>query len=129
MRYISTRGAAPALGFTDVLLAGLARDGGLYVPESWPRIAPDEIRKLRGASYQEIAFHVMRPFIGGEIADPDHRWANAYGVADDGAVLVRPDGFVAWRSQGAAADPTSALSTALRQILATPAPAVAVAEA
>ena len=38
MRYVSTRGAAPALAFDDVLLAGLARDGGLYVPESWPRL-------------------------------------------------------------------------------------------
>ena len=39
MRYISTRGAAPTLGFSDILLAGLADDGGLYVPESWPRLA------------------------------------------------------------------------------------------
>ena len=71
MRYISTRGAAPALGFTDVLLAGLARDGGLYVPEAWPHLAPDEIRKLRGLSYEEIAFRIMQPFVGGEIADAD----------------------------------------------------------
>lgn len=71
MRYISTRGAAPALGFTDVLLTGLARDGGLYVPETWPRLTADEIRKLRGLSYEETAFRVMRPFIGGEIADAD----------------------------------------------------------
>ena len=55
MRYISTRGAAPALGFTDVLLAGLARDGGLYVPETWPKVTADEIRALRGLRYEEIA--------------------------------------------------------------------------
>ncbi len=73
MRYISTRGAAPALGFTDVLLAGLARDGGLYVPESWPRLAPGEIARLRGASYEEIAFRIMQPFVGAEIADADLR--------------------------------------------------------
>ncbi|HET6620193.1 MAG TPA: threonine synthase [Dongiaceae bacterium] len=71
MRYISTRGAAPALGFTDVLLAGLARDGGLYVPESWPRLDAGEIRALRGLRYQETAFRIMQPFVGGEIADAD----------------------------------------------------------
>lgn len=71
MRYISTRGAAPALSFTEVLLAGLARDGGLYVPETWPRLEPAEIRALRGLSYEEIAYCVMQPFIGGEIADAD----------------------------------------------------------
>jgi threonine synthase len=43
VRYISTRGEAPAFGFVDVTLAGLARDGGLYVPESWPRLDPDAI--------------------------------------------------------------------------------------
>jgi threonine synthase len=71
LRYISTRGAAPALGFTDVLLAGLARDGGLYVPESWPRLDAGEIRALRGLRYQETAFRIMQPFVGGEIADAD----------------------------------------------------------
>ena len=82
MRYISTRGAAPALSFTDVLLAGLARDGGLYVPESWPRLEAAEIRALRGRSYEEIAFRVMQPFIGGEIADADLKAmiAAAYGA-------------------------------------------------
>ena len=71
LRYISTRGAAPALGFNDVLLAGLARDGGLYVPETWPRLTADEIRALRGLSYEETAFRIMQPFVGGEIADAD----------------------------------------------------------
>jgi threonine synthase len=71
LRYISTRGAAPALGFTDVLLAGLARDGGLYVPESWPRFSADDIRKLRGLSYRQLAFRIMQPFVGGDIADAD----------------------------------------------------------
>jgi threonine synthase len=71
LRYISTRGAAPALSFTDVLLAGLARDGGLYVPEAWPRLDAAQIRALRGLSYEETAFRIMQPFIGGEIADAD----------------------------------------------------------
>ena len=48
LRYISTRGRAPVLEFDDVLLAGLARDGGLYLPESWPQFDADEIRALRG---------------------------------------------------------------------------------
>ena len=69
VKYISTRGEAPALGFSDALLAGLARDGGLYVPESWPRFSKKEIRALRGLTYQETAFAVLKPFVGGEIDD------------------------------------------------------------
>jgi threonine synthase len=67
LRYISTRGAAPALAFDDVMLAGLARDGGLYVPESWPQLPADALRGLAGLDYPEIAFRVMRPFLGGRI--------------------------------------------------------------
>ena len=48
LRYVSTRGDAPILGFSEVLLAGLARDGGLYVPETWPTLTPDEIACLDG---------------------------------------------------------------------------------
>jgi len=65
--YISTRGEAPALGFNDALLAGLARDGGLYVPREWPAFSRKDIRAMRGQSYQEIAFRVMEPFTSGEI--------------------------------------------------------------
>ncbi|HVI87066.1 MAG TPA: threonine synthase [Dongiaceae bacterium] len=71
MRYISTRGAAPALEFDDVLLAGLARDGGLYVPESWPGLDKKTIAGLRGKSYVEIATAVMLPFLGGKISEQD----------------------------------------------------------
>ena len=63
-RYISTRGSAPALGFEDVLLAGLARDGGLYVPETWPHFSADDIRKLKGLDYPALAARIMAPFIG-----------------------------------------------------------------
>ena len=70
MRYISTRGAAPILGFEDALLAGLARDGGLYVPESWPTLTLDEVRALAGLPYAELATRVMLPFLGGAI-EPD----------------------------------------------------------
>ena len=69
MKYISTRGQAPALGFTDVLLAGLASDGGLYVPETWPQLTHAELTALRGSSYAEIAFAVIKPFTGGEVED------------------------------------------------------------
>ena len=67
MKYVSTRGQAPSLGFCDALLAGLGRDGGLYVPETWPTLSKKEIRALRGKSYQDIAFTVLTPFVGDEI--------------------------------------------------------------
>ena len=65
--YVSTRGEAPSLGFSDALLAGLARDGGLYVPREWPAFSKKEIRALRGKSYEEIAFTVLTPFVEGDI--------------------------------------------------------------
>jgi len=73
MRYISTRGAAPALGFEDAMLAGLARDGGLYVPETWPQIAPDGIAALAGLDYEDVATRVMAPFVGDAFAAGDLR--------------------------------------------------------
>lgn len=73
MKYISTRGEAPSLGFCDALLAGLGRDGGLYVPAEWPSFTKKEIRAMRGKSYQEIAFTVLTPFIDGEIPDEKFR--------------------------------------------------------
>ena len=71
MNYVSTRGQAPDLAFDEVLLAGLARDGGLYVPESWPRFSGDEIAALAGLPYGELATRVMMPFLGGTIAQAD----------------------------------------------------------
>ncbi|KPF53298.1 threonine synthase [Rhizobium sp. AAP116] len=70
MEYVSTRGEAPSLGFCDALLAGLARDGGLYVPREWPQMSKKAIRGLRGKSYEEVAFEVLLPFTNGEI-EPD----------------------------------------------------------
>ena len=64
MRYISTRGQAPALSFEEAMMTGLARDGGLYVPESVPVLTKDQIAAMAGKSYEEIAFDVMFPFIG-----------------------------------------------------------------
>ncbi len=71
MKYVSTRGEAPVLSFDEVLLAGLARDGGLYLPQSWPQFSPQEIRALAGRPYAEVAFAVLRPFVGGTIAEAD----------------------------------------------------------
>lgn len=70
VEYVSTRGEAPSLGFCDALLAGLARDGGLYVPREWPQMSKKAIRGLRGKSYEEVAFEVLLPFTNGEI-EPD----------------------------------------------------------
>ncbi len=70
MKYVSTRGEAPNLGFCDALLAGLASDGGLYVPKEWPSFSKKQIRAMRGMTYQEVAFAVLSPFVGGEIAEP-----------------------------------------------------------
>jgi len=64
VKYISTRGQAQSLNFEEVTLAGLARDGGLYVPESWPAFSAAEIRDMRGLSYPELVVTVLRPFIG-----------------------------------------------------------------
>jgi threonine synthase len=68
MRYVSTRGEAPVLGFSDAVLAGLARDGGLYVPEEWPHFSAADIRAMRGLAYPDLAIRLLTPFLGGEIA-------------------------------------------------------------
>ena len=64
MKYISTRGQAPAAGFADVLLAGLAPDGGLYVPENWPQLTSAEIKAFAGKSYQAVALEILSRFAG-----------------------------------------------------------------
>ncbi|HVY17368.1 MAG TPA: threonine synthase [Rhodopila sp.] len=71
MRYVSTRGQAPARDFADVLLAGLAEDGGLFVPESWPHFAPADWRAMRSLSYPDLAARIMQPFVGEAIAFAD----------------------------------------------------------
>src|ERR1700677_3880092 len=68
MRYISTRGHAPPRDFSGVLLAGLAEDGGLFVPETWPVFSAADWRAMRCLSYPELATRVMAPFVGGSIA-------------------------------------------------------------
>ena len=89
MQYVSTRGEAPPLGFVDVTLAGLARDGGLYVPESWPKLSPEMIASFAGRPYAEVAVEVIRPFVGNTISEADlSRMAReAYGTFRHPAVV------------------------------------------
>jgi threonine synthase len=89
MRYVSTRGEAPPLGFAEAMLAGLARDGGLYVPESWPRIDPQAISAFAGRPYAEVAVEVIRRFAGDSIADADlaRMTREAYGTFRHPAVV------------------------------------------
>ena len=100
MRYISTRGSAPVLSFEQAMLTGLARDGGLYVPESVPVMPKAEIAALAGLPYEEIAFRVMRPFIGGAFTDAEFKAliAQAYAGFDHAAraplVQLGPNHFL-----------------------------------
>lgn len=71
MKYISTRGKAPALNFEEVMLTGLAPDGGLYVPESLPVYSKETIASWGKLNYSELAFEIMKPFIDGCIPDKD----------------------------------------------------------
>ncbi len=95
MRYLSTRGTAPVLDFRGATLAGLASDGGLYIPEAWPTLTEAEIAGLAGLSYADTAVRVMQPFVGDaltpeELSDLCHR---AYGRFSHAAVtpLVQLD--------------------------------------
>ncbi|EEW25402.1 threonine synthase [Rhodobacter ferrooxidans] len=100
MRYISTRGQAPALSFGEAMMTGLARDGGLYVPETVPVLPAAEIAALAGLSYEETAFRVMRPFLGDTFTDAEFRRliAAAYAGFDHAAraplVQIGPNHFV-----------------------------------
>ncbi|AVF02769.1 MULTISPECIES: threonine synthase [Devosia] len=67
MQFVSTRGQAPALGFSDAVLAGLAADGGLYVPAAWPQIGADEIAGFAGKPYADVAYAVISRFTGDEL--------------------------------------------------------------
>jgi threonine synthase len=89
MRYISTRGTAPILDFRGATLAGLAADGGLYVPETWPSLSQDEIAALAGLTYAQTAARVMAPFVGDALT-PDELLAlceTAYGRFSHAAVV------------------------------------------
>ncbi|MGP9642952.1 threonine synthase [Halomonas sp. AOP22-C1-8] len=89
MRYISTRGQAPALSFEEVVLTGMASDGGLYVPEELPTLSKEALADMAGLSYAEIAFRVMKPFVNGEIDDDTFRTivTDAYSTFTHDAVV------------------------------------------
>ena len=100
MKYISTRGKAPVLSFEEAMLTGLARDGGLYVPESIPQMNAAEIAALAGLPYEEVAFRVMWPFVGESFTEAEFREiiARAYAVFGHAAraplVQIGPNDFL-----------------------------------
>ena len=63
MKYISTRGLSPALGFSDILLGGLAPDGGLYLPETYPQFSDADLTAMRGLNYRDLAFYILSRLI------------------------------------------------------------------
>jgi threonine synthase len=90
MHYVSTRGRAPVLTFDEAMRTGLARDGGLYVPETVPALSGAEIAALAGCSYEDIAFRVMRPFLGDSFGDDEFRGLIAAAYADFGHAARAP---------------------------------------
>jgi len=120
MRYVSTRGAAPAIGFVDAVLAGLAPDGGLYVPEAWPALTPEEIRGFAGRPYAEVAADLIGRFADGEI--PKDVLADictdAYATFNHAAVApltqIAPNGFIGELFHG----PSLAFKDVAMQLLA-----------
>jgi threonine synthase len=73
LKYISTRGEAPVLDFEGAMLSGLARDGGLYLPQTFPQVSRDELLSLRGKPYAEVAFTICQKFTTGSVPDADLR--------------------------------------------------------
>ena len=120
MRYISTRGGSPAVGFVEAVLAGLAPDGGLYVPETWPQFDRTEIAGFAGRPYAEVAAAVLGRFAGEEIpaADLSRMCREAYAAFDHPAVVplvqLGPDTFLAELFHG----PSLAFKDVAMQLLA-----------
>ncbi len=90
MRFVSTRGQAPELNFEQAVLAGLAQDGGLYVPKQLPSFSAQEIQSWVGLDYSELAFKVIAPFVDGEIPDSDLRTIIDKSYADFGHAAIAP---------------------------------------
>lgn len=120
MRYISTRGQSPAVGFADAVLGGLAPDGGLYVPQDWPTFTKAEIAAFAGKPYAEVAAAVFGKFAGDEISSADmaRMCAEAYASFSHAAVVpmvqVGPQAFIAELFHG----PSLAFKDVAMQILA-----------
>ena len=90
MRYVSTRGQSPELNFEETMLTGLAPDGGLYVPAEVPQLSADVIKGMAGQSYEDVAFTVMRPFIGDTFTDDEFRGLIAKAYAGFGHTARAP---------------------------------------
>ena len=90
MQYISTRGSAPVLSFEQAMMTGLARDGGLYVPDHVPLLSAAQIAAMAGQSYEAIAFIVMRPFIGDTFTDAEFKTLIARAYAGFGHAARAP---------------------------------------
>src|SRR5919106_5296093 len=99
LRYVSTRGGVAPCRFEEALFAGLAGDGGLYLPERWPRLERDELAALQGAPYQEVATRVLAPFVGDDLGEAELREliARAYAGFDHVAIApLRQLGLSEW---------------------------------
>jgi threonine synthase len=120
MRYVSTRGQSPSVGFVDAVLAGLAPDGGLYVPQEWPSFTRDEISAFAGRPYAEVATAVLAKFVGDEIDRETlgEMCAEAYASFTHAAVVpvrqIAPGGFIAELFHG----PSLAFKDVAMQLLA-----------
>ncbi len=120
MRYVSTRGGSPSVGFVDAILAGLAPDGGLYVPEAWPEFTKEEIAAFAGKPYDHVATEVLAKFVGEEIPRSllGDMCAEAYAGFTHPAVVpltqIAPGGFVAELFHG----PSLAFKDVAMQLLA-----------
>jgi len=120
LKFISTRGEAPALSFEGALLAALARDGGLYMPEAWPRLEPEAISGLAGLDFADAASRVMRPFLAGDpcLADLETVVEEAYGSFHHPAVAplrqIAPNSFILELFHG----PTLAFKDLAMQVVA-----------
>ena len=119
MKYLSTRGEAPPLGFIDTLLAGVAPDGGLYCPVAWPRLSPEAIAAFAGQPYADVAADIMGRFTGDEVPRDVLRrlCTEAYAAFDHAAVAplaqIAPDRFLLELFHG----PTLAFKDVAMQIL------------
>lgn len=120
MRYVSTRGQSPSVGFVDAILAGLAPDGGLYVPEEWPSLTHSEIAAFAGKPYAHVATEILARFVGDEISRDilAEMCAEAYATFTHAAVVpvkqLYPGGFMAELFHG----PSLAFKDVAMQLLA-----------
>jgi threonine synthase len=120
LKFISTRGEAPSLTFEGALLAALARDGGLFVPEAWPKLSPAEIADLADLDYADAAYRVMRPYLEGDpcLADLPSLLEEAYGSFHHPAVAplrqIAPNTFILELFHG----PTLAFKDLAMQVVA-----------